>query len=414
MRLILVASLCIFAAISCKTGGDKGSKVLNKAATVETTVVADQNFDVLDASFLLPFPTPDFEIKASDGGSNGALLAKRFFDSLPPEFVAKGHPNIADLYDKLRITAFRFDPCFPRVPDDLDVNKCTIAPIRLVGQIITGDTATEASMHILFKLADKSVRKALIQDLKDLKAMSAVSTNGRSLGVHPGFSGILSKDPKAVAFAAKFREILFKYAGEHTYFATSIMFAQNKKNVDGSRSWFWAQMRRNPATERLDVVPTSGVDPNSQGDLRFSELRADEAEAQIIPPPIAALPQLSPILVADAHDTAGVVAAFTLENPGKVMIPQGDCASCHLATPRRLAFEEVHGVSTAGDAVRYKGAQGLTTSMSEELKVNMKSSLNAVINFGYLKKDAVVSQRTINEAADSARIINNAMWDSNW
>src|SRR5687768_4011850 len=96
---------------ACKSTQSREARLSDDQTAVET------KFDVLDTAFLLPFPDERFSIKAS-----GALMSPEVFQRLPPAFfehLGRGTTWESAL-DRLYITGFRYDPCFPMVTPDLN------------------------------------------------------------------------------------------------------------------------------------------------------------------------------------------------------------------------------------------------------------------------------------------------------
>jgi hypothetical protein len=129
---------------------------------------------------------------------------------------------------------------------------------------------------------------------------------------------------------------------------------------------------------------------------------------------IAAPSTLVPDLAALLDDTppnasenpAAYDQAYRIENPNALIIPEADCARCHVATAYRLNAEARFG--TVPSAQRYTSPAGVTASMEPEIERAMGQRLYVVINFGYLFDGPAISQRTVNESAEVAAFLDKA------
>src|SRR5207244_347695 len=95
--------------------------------------VRPSQFDVGDVSFLIPPERCLIPLARKDAG--GAIIGERLFGMLE-DFIKRGHPGVDDLYHKMVITGFRFDPCGPEYPDNWDLNDphCVLPNIRIIAQ----------------------------------------------------------------------------------------------------------------------------------------------------------------------------------------------------------------------------------------------------------------------------------------
>jgi hypothetical protein len=348
------------------------------------------------------------------------------------------------MLDRLYITGFRYDPCFPIVPKDLNPNGagCRVRAIRLVGQFIdmAQGVASAGTMHILFIMKspdpaqDFAVNDGMIRALKDLRAAAGVPTAGVPLGIHPGFMG-----PNAEMFAQKVKGLILKFAGVKNFFATSVFFQSPQPNTDGETIWNWAQFLMkpsgtNPAERHLVLEPTTGVKPGVTMDFgKF--LLAPDGAARTDPatdklrdvqdptnPIFFPIPDISGILqdrATPADLGKGVAAADFFENAGMMTISAGDCASCHAATQRKLTALDAIGGAADRRFMQQK-FPGITGEMDPRILETMRTKADGnprntiVINFGYKERTPVISQRTLNEAVHITRLINEKMWDGGW
>jgi hypothetical protein len=459
MRKYLQATAILLAGYSCKSDDSTIQAVdtpVDNGAVVEPAQ-PEEKFDIIDHSFLFPLPTSNgFGLKASGDDESVAnpnpdhvILPFEQFERLPKEFLQHQGNGLSprELWKRLYIVGFRYDPCFPMVVKiDPRFPTCFLRAVRLVGQFIDVNhpEASMASMHILFALkgpdtpaaADMAVNNKMINALRGLKAVYGESTKGVKLGLHPGFSQL--SGPRLDLFRKTVKEIIWGFTGENNYFATSIFY--RVKSTNGPTVFKWDQFinqvsEKHPTTKLLDLKLTTGIEPPKtlesglialdnlgNGTLIPGEHGANAAELTVNPE-AARLPHIAPILRLDLADeqalTKGINAADFYENPQKVTIPAADCASCHVATQRRI-FAESKLRAPIDRPQQFKYQANNTQAMDAEILAGMGQTPNAnpdnsiLINFGYHRNRPVISQRTVNEAAQITRMINEGMWNPEW
>lgn len=99
---------------------------------------------------------------------------------------------------------------------------------------------------------------------------------------------------------------------------------------------------------------------------------------------------------------ASVSTALRIENPTKHSVNTIDCVSCHIATTARVPVESA--VSDGKEVVssdRYLNPRHNLTR-----NPNFRTGTLLVHNFGYINTEPIVSQRTINESALAADLMN--------
>lgn len=466
-----VALIAIGTAVACKTVSSKVAA--DGAGSSGSAILSDDApLDIIDTAFLLPLPTAEFSIKAKQdaiGPISSEIMPADQFAALPKAFREHQEPEVqgGDLLDQLHITGFRYDPCFPIVTS-MDPNGpgCRLRAIRLVGQFISDGAASPASMHILFVTkspdpnADYLANDGIVKALKNLRRISGVRTAGVSLGVHPGFSG-----PNAREFQQQVKGMILSFAGRSNFFATSIFF----KNRNAS-TWNWLQAlnlakpnapagticftKRGAAPQTnciLTPIPTTGTrdtwnavtnsrspllvtDPETgaTSPIMVGQFKVQNGKGRTVPGPdqlrnesfaenalFFPVPLLGPLFDPEASvsDLAkAVVGADAFENPNKMTIPAGDCASCHAATQYRLNAM-ARGDVPLNRQLAFQAPPGITSVMDPAILATMStptSESNILLNFGYHGSKPVISQRTVNEAVMVTLLINTTMLNGGW
>jgi hypothetical protein len=406
LALVLTTSLS-----GCKTGGSDGGEGGDEASAVKA-IDTTLRLAPADVSFLLPLPRDEFQVKASDAGAKGELLSERNFGQVPG-FVKRGHPNVQDPYSKMFITAVRIDPCAPQVAADADPARCGNGLIRLVAQLVEKDRPpTDAGIHLIYKF-DADEFAQVIEDVQELKRLSPVPTDGEPIGVHPGLRGLDGQDPAAkaasVAFGAKVKEFILKHVGKKNYFATSAMVTLDRSltadKPPGSITWEWSiGVVALGQVTRLPVTGVSGIHFTQQFTARGRDGTVSP-ESKVVPEMAAILSASPP---APDANPAAYNASFRIENPTLFTIPQGDCVSCHLSSPGRIAAEGKFGQEITG-VDKFVSPAGVVSPMADGVRQLMGNQVYVVLNFAYFFGKPSVSQRTINETMEIIRFLNTSV-----
>ena len=385
----------------------------------ELRFVNETNFDINDVSFLYPLPASEQGntlLKLSDEGGHGPLLREPDFEKLPLLTEMLGD----DAYAKMRIVSARLDLCAPKVPDVADAKACPLSLIRLVAQPVTFKDdiarAEDAAIHLVYQV---ELSKEMVEELGALKETSKAAdapTDGVALGIHPA----LAKEKGAGIYTTALGEFLLKHVGQDVIFASSA-FATFNAPLTQQTSWKWAKVPLfksrvvgpgdegfKEAFEGTKII-TAAKDPSSGEAALEHVFSANGSRAGSVEPASLGFAPLTALVVDDPpghEESAAYNAAYRIENPRSTIIPAADCASCHLATPYRLAAEKKHGVFKSAEA--FPAIDGITGKMDPAIEADMATRLYVVLNFAHLFTKPAVSQRTVNESVEMARFLNEA------
>jgi len=422
-------------------------------ATNATNPAASTRLDVCDLSFLIP--PGKYPISVSKEGEHGPILSRRLFDSLS-DFKAKGHPGVANLYESMVITAFRFDPCGPAYPSDWDIKnpRCSQPNIRLIAQPYVNGALKTSALHMVFALGvkvyqdrnsiekgigfDPSVRDRAVAELKEMKLRNekrGISTAGAPVGVHPAFAGKVDQEGAAAEFAGEFEQFVRRYALETSYFVTAVMYTvdpsstADPKELEGKERWEWEKAfvlrfgkdgKPLPAPV-LVLVPIPGIS-TADKPLFFQNLTADHdrrtgavlsARSELAHGAIRnddltrLLKERGAIDKSDLQ--AGLDAADLMENPVSVLVQTEDCVSCHVTTTSRnyalngaLSTVLARNERFAFDA----STVGLVSRLGDDAEASAVAEGYYVISLGYFKGKPSINQRTVFETVQAAYLIN--------
>lgn len=378
--------------------------------------------DISDVSMLMPIPDlkapTAVDIPFSSAGGLGVLFSKANFVKLPLLKDILIVQDVGAVYANSYISGIRVDACAPGVSADADPKKCGIALMRLVGQIFEeqahGTEALDFGLHLIYAI---KIDEAFVEDLQNLKKEAkamGVDTTGEALGVHPALRGDYRKNSKAIAWGTKLKAFVLKYAGEKAQIGSSIMVTHQKNNT---LVWEWAKVPFDSATKRVLEPGDKGYDAmkpalqigNVQG-VHFSHAFTAESgeRAGVVSAKSTQVPELEGLLVenipAPKDSQASYDAAYKIENPRLLSIPQSDCVSCHVATSYRLFGEKEWGTATSPNA--FPAVSGITGKMQKDIQDFMESELYVVLNFAYVFDRPSISQRTVNESVEVARFLN--------
>lgn len=404
--------MILFGIISCHGLSRNGFNKENPSLSHTFDIKAPMNFNLHDASILYPPPLKltdlGFYLPLSKGGST--LLSPSAFENIKKSSSHPDLPISSELanrvfdYENWRVVAFRLDPC-QKSKKDADCQ----GQIRLVVQPILKPLAKEKplisqqvfaadfAMHLIFNLSQEKVSEA-IQGLYELKITYSPNVQGLPLGVHPAFLGA-----KRDEFASKLNSFIQSFAHEDNL--SMVAFLGSAVAVTGSQPFKWSFT----ALKVENGLVSPFKIPNSKDSVMRFFLAEGDGDQGILPLPPLQSDSLAPALdnaKMFGEDTSypkdAIARALRIENPKFHTVDSVDCVSCHIATTVRVPFEaQLFGAKGIESSDRYQNSK-------HNLKrdPNFRTGALFVHNFGFINNEAIVSQRTINEAAEVADFIN--------
>ena len=389
--------------------------------------------DVNDVSFLWPAPAKkedtDALISLSDFLADGAspILPKNAFDALlaaalqvqvndsamRPKQIIFGQFEAQFRQPKnWKIAAVRIDPSAPGTSPDLATKIGVLPQIRLIAQPVTVDngvvTIHDTTAHLVFSYVinakppfqpDKQTFTEIVNDVRALKQFlkeKSVPTAG-PLGIHPGL-----RTP-VPGFPDKVRMLLRKHLNEKRLTAMAFM------GVQRSEPWIFFSMDRNTGTWAPSKNPIIGGPAQmlimSSGDrVRPGPSPANIDGKKGVSTSLLFDPKinqtLDQLVFADVPNLKLKDIPDLIANPRLAHFFNTDCISCHTESTRRSLLSLDNYKSTFRFSIP-AGISGLDTSVANRGLWNVR-------NFGWGDTAGIstVTQRTANEAAESAAFIN--------
>lgn len=353
-----------------------------------------------DVSILYPLPLaslPDM-IAASDVGNHGALFPEGMFDTVLGggrlEQVSAEHPSG---HAALRLVGLRLDPC----GGEHSTEKC-VSEVRAVFQAVyatpTGLAATDGALHVSYDVT----RDELVTITKEILTLKLA--NGdlalNELAPHP----ILSLQGTSGAFAVGLRNIVLFHLGEDRVGRVTFFDHNFTPDSDGWQFGFFARTGGGALAARQ--IPTL----SSQGQMVFGSA-ADAPEETTHAGtfdgtlgPDSVLPLFDDAETPSTAQRAAFDAALRMQDPTRTVFESASCANCHLAEGARRVGEKRFGlVPAAGKEF---------TSARSLLRVDERTSATNLHAFGYLGTKVAIMQRTANESAHVAELLEEAVGPS--
>lgn len=350
-------------------------------------------FAMNDLTILLPLPAPaemNEMLQPANSGEKGILLPGPAYGRLPRLLDDE---KVADIYNlMLRLIAIRLDPCFVEGQGPMACKR----QIRMVWQPLydyDGEiVARDAAIHTFYEFSE-SEWPLVLAAWKTLPPTELTEP----LQIH----SILRDEGYHGAYWQNLKKILLRFCGQKNLTRATAMNVMN-----GEQMWVFAGIDITP--EQMTAIQIPRIGRNVQG-IIMGTSNTDEFTGSLRPAPTQ-----DPVLEGLLQDSIGMkqnerelkellhrIQAMQnpkLNNPGTL-----DCASCHVA-------QSVHEWAKAHFAnwdwqndfqkETYVSHLDLTNTSERPYKANHFRAL------GYFHNRAMISQRVINETADTTALMN--------
>jgi hypothetical protein len=343
-----------------------------------------------DVSILMPLPKSSSELKYHlhllTGESKGSekIFPAGMENQVKDLFsTAPGTPS--DLYKKMLVTAFRYDPCFPTLK--LPVSACK-GQVRLTAQFygFNGSTAVfdEVALHLFYQLTPKE-NVELAHELARLKKLSPVSTSGRPLFIHPA----LEAQGMQGAWGVELKKVITKYARINNLFRVTGMafvfdswpfFAQ--KVTQQGRVMEDEPLKHLKKTNLGNLIQSWDIFGKLPGDLgNLTPESKVETGTQFFSVLANYISDSKPIQ--NEKIQKAIDSVERLQNPKIHHADSVDCVSCHVA-----GFAKFNAITQGvkwTSAASYSSPAGI--NVQNKTHRQLRSSPANLIQFGYFLRN---------------------------
>jgi hypothetical protein len=343
--------------------------------------------DMNDVTILVPLPastaTP-VVLRGNDLADDGTVLVPRALVDRLDADADFGQPILPpQAYERLHVVAVRFDLCDRHLPGPCPEDED--GRLRLVFQpIADGQGADDVGFHAFYAIPNHEIPGA-VAAMRDL-ARIATSQSG-PLRVSPALG---AADPSA--YAAKLRAVVKRYGGE----ARIVRLTMNAR----SRISAQVQWVLRGAEKEGDAFGDIAI-PGATAILETVALGGDPS-FDIMPvtdTPAGFLDAMRSWIFDGADETKqrGALASLAaIESPLSHTAETVACAGCHVSTVIMKARATSSGMDPMMLPGRYTSRFDLSVvgGKSAETRVTIRA-------LGYLAKDPMISQRVVNDTAQT-------------
>jgi hypothetical protein len=350
-----------------------------------------------DVSILVPLPSPetwDQTLGADSQGAKGVLYPRSVLDEIP---ILHEELSPEQQREILKVVAIRVDPCFS--------NPCR-PQLRLIWQPLSARETSEfstldAASHTFYDLTSDEF-DSLARALRDLNESGDPADRLLPLGVNPR----LAREGLQGPYWQKLKSLILTYAGERNF--SRATFAALRGHGSSWRfGGFEVQSGKTtplaiPRVSKLVQIFTNVAMPKTyfRGSVAPSPQGAD---------------QITPVLGTSTQVEKAEISLIRqwgqssqrIENPSLHSADDLDCVSCHLAGAARHWLSRTFSDASIWDA--NLDFQPASSWLDLRNQSPVRAETDNVRAFGYLGNQPAFSQRTINEAAETAERMN-AAW----
>ena len=352
-------------------------------------------WDLNDVAILLPLPRPGEEsllLSPRSAANQGLLLPQEVYQALP--WIVIGEDRAGIFEQTLKVVAIRIDPCFQ---EGTGVRPCD-RQIRFVWQPLKMKNGTltsqDGAIHTFHSLNENDWR-SFVGKMRALK-MRFPSGGGAPLQVHP----VIRTQGYRAPYWQELSQILLAHCGPRNLSRATAMVVNPVGNV-------WAFTGFDLKAGSPQRIPIARIGKPAQAVFVNLENKR-EFRLEINPAPENEVSLLnflndSKVPRPESEVIEVVRRSLTYENPRQHNPGTLDCASCHSsrAIPHWAAerFPQWNWSVLFGKD-RFVGPGNLKNTTPNPVRTNILRA------FGYFDRDPIISQRTVNEAAVSAALMN--------
>lgn len=350
-------------------------------------------FAMNDVTVLLPLPTSSEMaemLQPATSGQKGILLPTDAYGRLPRLLDDE---KVSDIYNHmLHVIAVRLDPCFVEGKGPLACKR----QVRMVWQPLydydNEIVARDAAIHTFYEFSEAEWR-----DLVSAWRTLPTTEMSEPLQIHT----LLSEQGYHGPYWQLLKKILLQFCGK-----TNLTRATAMNVMNGEQMWVFAGIDINASQMTAIQIPRIGR--NVQG-IIMGTANPDEFTGSMRPAPTE-----DPVLEALLQDSIGMKQndrelkellhrVMAMQNPKMNNPGTLDCVSCHIAQSiHEWAQTHFANWDWQNDFLKetYTSHLDLTNTSERPYKTNHFRAL------GYFHNRAMISQRVINETAETTATMN--------
>ena len=359
-----------------------------------------------DLTVVYPLAKSASELAAMVPATN--LLPKALYTAQFPDPAPGPQPIGSDTrmsYDKLRLVAIRFDPCFAQVGPIAPTTQCD-NQIRLVFQSLSADgaSAIDGAVHVFYRVT----RTELVSAIKEMIALRKANGQTTAMGAlkpHP----LLVRQGLDGAFGTGLKKLVVKYATSDKLIRFTHFQSSNLQTV-----WNFSGFDVTGAsTTKPMVIPTL---PSSSTTVGFFQGFASPMNGGFTPESkhadavtILANAEKARAATATARKKA-YDGALRIENPNFHSPNTIDCASCHVGQAARLLIgDDVFHMTAVGNANLFQRDPKFVSATSMKQTTSVRNQPLNVHMLSYRNDELMIGQRVINETASVVAYVNGVL-----
>jgi len=260
--------------------------------------------------------------------------------------------------------------------------------VRVVMQPFDGSNFQDDALHVFYELPTEDFNTLV----SELEAISRAVPKTLPLGVHP----LLKEQGTNGEYATGLKQALFTQIG-----AARISRVTAMQMIQNAGGWSF---------RGFDF--DHGVNATPIGILGTSTLEQQVHGFADVSPPTPLFPEDSPFSLLLSQDqrtqatneqrSLAYDAALIIENPRRKTVEQESCVACHTALSARLGAEKAFALSSKGNPNAFVSSFNLALKSKPEIQARP----NILHAFGYEFDAVSISQRTVNETAAVAELLN--------
>jgi hypothetical protein len=339
-----------------------------------------------DVTILAPLPPSGATVvllRGTDLADDGtAFVPSALFERVTRPVEISSPILRPEALGRLHLIAVRFDLCDRQLPGACPETED--ARMRLVFQpMFTDGLAQDAGFHAFYAIRNDEIDGA-VAALRELAALAPPQTG--MLRVSPALT---AANPEA--YAAKVRAFVKRYGGETRLIRLTVnaqpeIFAQVRWELRGVEK---------KAGAFVDI-PIFGSTAISESIVSAGNIGFDVTPIADTPAGLRAAITRPMFDAADATKKRELLAALVaVENPMTHTAETAPCVGCHVSTPIVAARAQAISLDPLTLPGRYTSSFDLSTAAGKSAETQVTRAL------GYLGRNLMISQRVVNETAQT-------------